>query len=366
MDFLIAELQKLFYKLERILYRNFRIDNDTMFEIIIVGIVALILSRVFNFIFKKLADRAKSSPNMKELYTFLSSTASFFFFSVFVLVLSNDIPIIKKYLTAVEIILIAILINKIVRFYIDTKLDKLQDNNDKTKLAFLENTLDLLVFIVAGFAVILSIPKFREFALTLFASAGIFAAFIGLASQKAFANLVSGIFIVIFKPFRVGDVIEVDGNMGEVKDITLRHTRILNYENRSVIIPNANIDSLVIKNSSFPENKVCRYFEVVITYSSDIEKAMKIMDEIVYNHPLYLDYRTEEEKVKGYPRVRLRTLRLTEEGVTVRANIWSKTIDDAFDMHTELNKVLKERFEQEDVEIAYPHRVVIMKNESVK
>ena len=69
-----------------------------------------------------------------------------------------------------------------------------------------------------------SIPPLKEIGITLLASAGIFAAILGLASQQAFSNIISGIFIVVFKPFRVGDNIEINNNRGIVEDVTLRHT----------------------------------------------------------------------------------------------------------------------------------------------
>jgi small conductance mechanosensitive channel len=367
MDYLILELQKILYKIEKVLYKNFRIDNETLIEIILVGLLAIIFSKISSYIFERLAAKAIDNKKQNDLYEFLRDSISFFFLAIFLLVAGNEIPIIaKKYLSALEIVLVAMFIHKLAKFYINKRLDTLDDKNDKTKLSFLQNTLDLLVFIVASFAVISSIPQFRAFALTLFASAGIFAAFIGLASQKAFANLVSGIFIVVFKPFRVGDVVEVDGHTGEVKDITLRHTRILNYENRSVIIPNANIDSLVIKNSSFPENKVCRYVEVSISYDANIEQAMQIVEQLALQHPYCIDQRTEDEKRRGVPQVRLRTLRLNEYGVLLRANIWAKNADDAYDLHCDLNKSIKERFEQEGIEIPYPHRVLVIKNKDNK
>ncbi len=362
MDFFFIEFAKLYRKFEQVLLRNFRINDDTLFEIVFVGLVALLASKSINYVIRRLVNRKGKPTENVKFFDFLQDLISFIATAVFVLVAASEIPIIaNKYLTGIEIILAAFFLHKVLVFYINSKLDALEDNNDKTKFSFLQNTLDLLVFLVAGFAVIFSIPQLRSFALTLFASAGLFAAFIGLASQKAFANLVSGIFIVIFKPFRVGDVIEVDGNLGEVKDITLRHTRILNYENRSVIIPNANIDSLVIKNSSFPENKVCRYVEATISYESDIETAMKIMETAALNHPLCIDQRTEEDKRRGLPQVRLRTLKLSDYGVTLRANVWAKNADDAFDMHCDLNKLIKEKFEQVGIEIPYPHRTLIVK-----
>jgi small conductance mechanosensitive channel len=362
MDFLLVEFGRLYRKFEQMLLRNFRINDDTLFEIVFVAVVAFAASKIMAYIFNRLANKYSHNPKRRKWFVFLKDLISFVFLAIFLLIAASNIPIIaNKYLTGIEIVLAAFFLHKILVFYINSKLDELEDNNDKTKLSFLQNTLDLLVFLVASFAVIYSIPQLRSFALTLFASAGLFAAFIGLASQKAFANLVSGIFIVIFKPFRVGDVIEVDGNLGEVKDITLRHTRILNYENRSVIIPNANIDSLVIKNSSFPENKVCRYVEVTISYESNIEKAMQIMETEAMQHPFCIDQRTEEDKRKGLPQVRLRTLRLAEYGVTLRANVWAKNADDAYDMHCDLNKIIKEKFALAGIEIPYPHRTLVIK-----
>jgi len=75
------------------------------------------------------------------------------------------------------------------------------------------------------------------------------------ASQHAFANIVSGIFIVIFKPFGVGDWIKIgsNGTSGTVEDITLRHTVITTWEHKSLIIPNAKIDDMSIINYTINE-----------------------------------------------------------------------------------------------------------------
>lgn len=84
---------------------------------------------------------------------------------------------------------------------------------------------------------------------TLFAGAGIFAAIIALASQQALSNIISGIFIVISKPFRVGDYIELSIlHRGTVEDITLRHTVIRDIQNNRIIVPNSKINSETIVN----------------------------------------------------------------------------------------------------------------------
>jgi small conductance mechanosensitive channel len=362
---ILHDIQNLSYRFERLLYKNFRIDNETFYFIIIVGFVTWVISQLSKYIFKKLSEKSGENLTRKDWFDFLHDTISYIAFAVFVFVFASSIPFTNRYLTAVQIVLAAFLLQKVIKFYIDKQLQRLEDNDDRTKFSFLQNALDLLVFIIAGFAVIASIPQLRSFAVTLFASAGIFAAFIGLASQKAFANLVSGTFIVIFKPFRVGDVIEVEGHLGVVKDITLRHTRILNYENRSIIIPNAHIDTAIIRNSSFPENKVCRYVEFTISYESDVEKAMQIVQEEALKHPFCIDQRTEEEKRKGTPQVRLRVLRINEQGVTIRANVWCKDADDAYDLHCDMNLTVKKRFAAEGIEIPYPHRTLVFKDKNL-
>lgn len=95
------------------------------------------------------------------------------------------------------------------------------------------------------------------------AGAGILAAVLGFASQTAFSNIMNGIMIVVFKPFRIGDIIEVDRQdayMGVVADITLRHTVIQNFENKRVIIPNSVISTQIIVNRDIADQKVVRFF----------------------------------------------------------------------------------------------------------
>ncbi|MBK6829965.1 MAG: mechanosensitive ion channel [Flavobacteriales bacterium] len=93
---------------------------------------------------------------------------------------------------------------------------------------------------LAAGAIIYSIPSFKHIAVTVFAGAGILVAIVGLAAQDAFSNIISGVFIVAFKP-SAGDQVSVAGHSGVVEDITLRHTVIRTLENRRAIIPNGKI-----------------------------------------------------------------------------------------------------------------------------
>ena len=103
---------------------------------------------------------------------------------------------------------------------------------------------------------------------------------IGIASQEALANIIGGIFIISFKPFRVGNVIKItDTLVGTVTDITLRHTVIRNYQNKMIVIPNAIINKEKVTNYDLEEKKICQWIEVGISYNSDIDLAKRIMKE---------------------------------------------------------------------------------------
>jgi small conductance mechanosensitive channel len=86
-----------------------------------------------------------------------------------------------------------------------------------------------------------------------------------------------------------------------VEDITLRHTVIRNFENRLIVIPNSVINNETIINSTLTHEFVCIFVEVTIAFNSDVDKAMKLIQEEAMKHPECKDSRTEEEKKMGNP-----------------------------------------------------------------
>ena len=206
-----------------------------------------------------------------------------------------------------------------------------------------------------------SIPSLRDIGVTLLASAGIFAATVGFASQQAFANIVSGIFIVIFKPFRVGDITEIQGNLGTIEEITLRHTVIRNYQNRRVIIPNSVISNETIVNSSIIDSKICTFWEVDISYESDIDKAISIIREEAEKHPNLIDNRSEEDIIKDKDKVTIRVIALGEYGIKIRAYLWSVDNFHGWVLRCDMYVSVKKRFDAENIEIPYPHRTIVYK-----
>lgn len=237
--------------------------------------------------------------------------------------------------------------------------------SDPTNYQFFHHFLTAIIYIVGFSTAVYMVPNLRMVASSLLAGAGILAVAIGFASQQALSNIVSGVFIVMFKPFRVNDRLKIrDTLSGVVEDITLRHTVIRNIENRRIIIPNSIINQEVIVNATLNDEKIQKRLNINISYHSDIDKARAIITEEAMNHPLKIDGRNDKQKAKGRPEVLVRVVNLGEYAVTLRAYVWAATHVDAFAMGCDLLESIKKRFDKEGVEIPYPYRNVIYKNEA--
>ncbi|GAB7088048.1 mechanosensitive ion channel family protein [Marinifilum fragile] len=276
----------------------------------------------------------------------------------------KDLGIGYKVLFVIFAILIGFIASKVIRFFMHRMVLRSAKklNADPTNYNFLKNAVSFLIFILVIIIVFYSIPELKSIGVSLLASAGILAAIVGFASQQAFSNIVSGIFVVIFKPFRVGDYIKVgDLHFGTVEDITLRHTVIKNPENRRVIIPNSVISSETILNSSIADPKVCAFVEIGISYFSSIDNAISIIRSEAEKHPNLIDNRSEAEIEEGVEKVIVRVIQLADSSVLLRAYVWAENNGKAFVMKCDLLKSIKENFDKSDIEIPFPHQTVYLR-----
>lgn len=236
---------------------------------------------------------------------------------------------------------------------------------DVTRYTFLKNTVSVVIIGLGLVVVFQLIPELKKLGLPIFASAGVLAAVIGFASQQALSNIVGGIFIVIFKPFRVGDLIKIGvHHTGTVEDITLRHTVIKDFDNRRIVVPNSIMNAEVIENSNINDEKVCVRFEVGIAYSADMDKALNVLQNTAESHPLCLDIRTKQDIKDGLSKVKVRVVNLAESAVILRAWIWATNPENGFSIRFDMNKNIKKRFDEEGIEIPFPQRVVHHVNRS--
>ena len=240
---------------------------------------------------------------------------------------------------------------------------KIQNKYDPTSFKFLRYVAVFTIYFTGILFGLLAFPSLRGVAQTALGGAGVVAIVIGVASQEALANLVGGVFIISFKPFRVGDLIKVTDTMvGTVTDITLRHTVIRNFENKMIVIPNSIINKEKLINYDLGELKCCERIEIGISYDSDIDLAKKIMQEECENHPLIYDNRSALDKKDDHPIVKTAVLSLNDFSITIRAWAWGKTFDDCFELKIAVLESIKKRFDKEGIEIPFPYRTIVMKD----
>lgn len=267
---------------------------------------------------------------------------------------------------ALSVLVVAFLLGRIIRMLLGRFFRKaaFKLKVDPTRYNFFKNASDFIIYLVAVVVIFRSIPSLRAFGDTLLTGAGILAAIVGFASQSAFSNIVSGIFLVIFRPFSVGDRVKIGQlYMGDVEDITLRHTVIKDFENRRIVIPNTVISNEVIVNSTIIDEKVCMFVELGISHDSDIAKARKIIQELAEKHPFCIDNRTEEERAKGDQPVMVRVMGFTEVATQLRGYVWAKNPNEGFELKCDLHQSIKERFDREGITLAMPLRMIAYRNE---
>jgi small conductance mechanosensitive channel len=252
---------------------------------------------------------------------------------------------------------LATLINRGFSRFIERSTSDLK--NDPTNYKFMQHSLVAIVYLTGISFAIYLIPVLSHIAGSLLGAAGILAIAVGFASQQALSNIISGVFIVMYKPYRINDRITLQGDMrGMVEDINLRHTVLRNFENQRIIIPNSVMSNEILINSNYTDEKICRFIEFGISYQSDIDLAKKIMAEEVQNHPEYMDVRKPEDFEKGVPPVTVRVLSLGDSSVLLRAWAWAKDAQTAFILSCDLTESIKKRFDKEGIVIPFPQRTI--------
>lgn len=180
----------------------------------------------------------------------------------------------------------------------------------------------------------------------LLAGLGIAGFAIGFALQDTLSNFASGLMILVYRPYDVGDAIEAGGVLGSVREMNLVSTMILTFDNQLLVVPNNKIWGDVIRNITHEETRrIDMTFS--IGYSDDISKAERVLNDIVTNH----------EKVLEVPAPMIRLHELGDSSINFVVRPWSKT-GDYWDVYWDVTREVKRRFDAEGISIPFPQRDV--------
>lgn len=181
---------------------------------------------------------------------------------------------------------------------------------------------------------------------TLLTTAGLLTVALGFAAQTSVANVISGIFLLIDRPFSINDTVKIDTTIGVVTAIDLLSTKVRTFDNLIVRVPNEALLKSTIINYSL--HNVRRIEQTVsVAYSTDLGTAVEVLKAALATHPLILD------EPEPFVLVDL----LAESGVVIVVRAWCVR-EDYVRAKSELTMVLKETLQREGVEIPFPQRVI--------
>ena len=169
---------------------------------------------------------------------------------------------------------------------------------------------------------------------------------IGLALQGTLSNVAAGVMLLIFRPFKVGEFVEVAGVAGSVKAITLFTTDLDTGDNVRIIVPNAAIWGSSIKNFSFNDKRRIQLM-MSISYDDDMDKARRVIEEV-----LNADTRSHTD-----PEPMTAVTVLGASSVDIMLRVWCDA-GDFWTLQWDLTQALKKRFDEEGISIPYPHMVM--------
>jgi small conductance mechanosensitive channel len=187
----------------------------------------------------------------------------------------------------------------------------------------------------------------------LLAGLGVAGFVVGFALQDTLANFAAGMMILVYRPYDVGDLVDVSGVFGKVSEMSLVSTTILTLDNQTLVVPNSRIWGDVIKNVTAQQN---RRVDMVfgISYTDDIPKAEQILAEILDKH----------DKVLDDPEATVKLHTLGESSVDFVVRPWA-AVDDYWDVYWDVTRAVKMRFDEEGVSIPFPQRDVHIYEEQV-
>ena len=252
-----------------------------------------------------------------------------------------------RLLGALIVLVIALRIIRRIKKWLrkSPKLDKMDSGIRSFLSSFV--SIGLYVLLVIMMAGMLGIPATSL--ITILASCGVA---IGLALQGALSNFAGGLMILLFRPFKVGDFIEAQGQVGTVKEIQIFNTLIQTGDNKTILVPNGPLSTGIINNYS-RESLRRVDFTFSISYGDDYEKAKEVLLELIAADKRILNSPVE-------PFIALKELGASSINIVVR--VWAAQAD-YWDVYFDLNKAVYETFPKRGLNFPYQTFTVNVNNQ---
>ena len=250
-------------------------------------------------------------------------------------------------LLAAAIFIIGLIIAGSVRKVIRSSAEKTR-RIDPTLSSFFSH---VAYYVIMAVVLISVLDRFGVETTSLVAALGAATLAIGLALQGTLSNLAAGVMLVLFRPYRLGDFVEIAGQSGTVKDISLFTTILATGDNKKIIVPNGSAWGDIITNYS--ANGTRRVdFVFSIDYEDDIATAMKLIEETL----------RKDDRVHKNPDVFTGVTAHGDSSVDIATRVWCAS-GDYWGVYFDAMKSVKEAFDAKGISIPYPHQVNVSRKD---
>ncbi|MBF0571251.1 MAG: mechanosensitive ion channel family protein [Candidatus Omnitrophica bacterium] len=245
---------------------------------------------------------------------------------------------------ALILLICAALLNRMLRMGVDRALARgSRVHIDRTRVKFISQLAQIVVYIVTFFVYARLIPALSNLGNAGLASVGVLSVVAGLAAQNTLGNLIAGISLLLYRPFNVGDRLQIPAptglETGEIESLSLGYTIIRTDDNRRVVVPNSIMASQTTINLTRDDSRAICSVAVLISHDSNIDQARAILFEIAGSNP-------KTRKICGCP-----VTYLDGSGVELTLSVWCVDSIIAGALKCELLEEIKRRFSASGIKI---------------
>ncbi|WP_223805314.1 mechanosensitive ion channel family protein [Tsuneonella flava] len=223
---------------------------------------------------------------------------------------------------------------------------------DRMTVGFIQHLTTFIMWVILALLFCHAVPSLNKLTTSLLAGVSIVSVVIGFAAQSTLGNLVSGISLVIYKPFRRGDRLQLTTptgvETGIVEDLSLGYTVLRTFDNRRIVLSNGTIANQVMINLSSVDLRVMLSMTISIGYTSDIDKARAIILELAQAHG-------DVQEIVGCP-----VINLGASSVDLSLRAWCPDAATSKSVEYDLLEQIKNRFDQAGIEIPYAYQNVVL------
>ena len=230
--------------------------------------------------------------------------------------------------------------------WVKRKVTRWTDDSDKIDDTLGAFFASMARYAVIAFTLLAVLSQFGVETTSFIAVLGALGLAIGLALQGTLGHVASGVMLMLFRPFKIGDFVEAGGEAGTIRGITLFTTELTTGDNVQVIVPNGAVWGSAIKNYSAKDTRRVQA-TACIGYGDDIDKAMGVLQGIIDADPRCLKD----------PAPMIAVSELADSSVNIIVRVWVAN-GDFWPVTFELNKQIKLHLDANDIDIPYPQQVV--------